>query len=268
MTTGGNAAMGYASRLEEIGFPEFTTKLVGDTFDALIASNVRQQQAYIELLTATSKSLTAYINDTKDDITPEEIVQLFSVILPPKADQPGDAPTAIAIGQKVTADEATAINDALAVTDGATVTNNTVAKAATGASGLDKAGYDALVAAAAVRIAANKYTLLTEMVKLGMLRLVVTDGRIETRLNFHAYGSDSFSRHTKDATSSAFSFRASAQSGGLVSLWLKASASTSFSTMRVSTTETAARSNSGVNVNIMGGVTINFRTDYLPLDQA
>ena len=38
------------------------------------------------------------------------------------------------------------------------------------------ARYDALVQAAAVRIAANKYTLLKEMVRLGMLRLVVTDG--------------------------------------------------------------------------------------------
>ena len=43
--------------------------------------------------------------------------------------------------------------------------------------------------------------------------------------------------------------------------------STAFSTMRVSTTNTASNSNSGVDVQIMGGVTINFRTDYLPLDQ-
>lgn len=255
--------MGYAARLEEIGFPEFTTKLVGDTFDALVASNIRQQQAYIELLTATSKSLSAYINDTKDDITPEQIVQLFSAILPPKDSQPAGTPSAIVSGGTLTAAEATAVNDALAVTDGSTTSNNAVA--ANGSITADK--YAALVEAAAVRIAANKYTLLTEMVKQGMLRLVVTDGRIETRLNFHAYGSDSFSRYTSDATRSSFSVRAQAQTGGLVSLWVKASASTAFSTMRVSTTDTASRSNSGVNVNIMGGVTINFRTDYLPLDQ-
>lgn len=263
MPTGGNAAMGYASRLEEIGFPEFTTKLVGDTFDALIASNIRQQQAYIELLTATSKSLTAYINDTKDDITPEEIVQLFSAILPPKDGQPAGTPSAIAVGGSLTAAEATTVNNALAVADGATTINNDAASS----GNISANAYAALVNAAATRIAANKYTLLTEMVKLGMLRLVVTDGRIETKLNFHAYGSDSFSRHTSDATRSQFSVRAQAQTGGLVSLWVKASASTAFSTMRVSTTNTASNSNSGVDVQIMGGVTINFRTDYLPLDQ-
>lgn len=255
--------MGYASRLEEIGFPEFTTKLVGDTFDALIASNIRQQQAYIELLTATSKTLSAYINDTKDDITPEEIVQLFSAILPPKDNQPEGTPSAIAVGGSLTAAEATAVNGALTVADGGTQTNNDAASSGS----ITAAAYAKLVEAAATRIAANKYLLLTEMVKQGLLRLVVTDGRIETKLNFRAYGSDSFSRHTSDANRSAFSVRAQAQTGGLVSLWVKASASTSFSTMRVSTAHTAAHSNSSVDVQVMGGVTINFRTDYLPLDQ-
>lgn len=255
--------MGYASRLEEIGFPEFTTKLVSDTFDALIAANIRQQQAYIELLTATSKSLTAFINDTKDDITPAEIVQLFSAILPPRDAQPEGSPTGIVVGQSLTADDARSVNEALTVTDGSATSNNDVATS----GAINATKYAALVDAAAKRIAANKYTLLTEMVKIGMLRLVVTDGKIETRLNFNAYGSDSFSRYTNDATRSSFAVRAQAQSGGLVSLWVKASASTQFSTMRVSTVNTASNSDSGVNVEVMGGVTINFRTDYLPLAQ-
>lgn len=264
MPTGGSSAIGYATQLEEIGFPEFTTKLVGDTFDALIAANIRQQQAFIELLQATSKSLTDYINDTKDDITPEEIVQLFSVILPPAASQPEGSPTGVVVGGSLNATQRDAINSALTVTDGTTTTNNAVAQT----GDISAARYASLVEAAAVRIAANKYTLLTEMVKLGMLRLVVTDGTIETRLNFRAYGSDSFAQHTSDATRSAFSVRAQAQTGGLVSLWVKASASTAYSRVRVQTAHTAERSGSSVSVQIMGGVKINFRTDYLPLAEA
>ena len=98
MPTTGSAAMGYATQIEEIGFPEFTTKLVGDTFDALIAANIRQQQAYVELLQATSKSLSAYINDTKDDITPAEIVQLFSAIMPPRNATADGPPTELVVG--------------------------------------------------------------------------------------------------------------------------------------------------------------------------
>lgn len=255
--------MGYAKQIEEIGFPEFTTKLVGDTFDALIASNIRQQQAYIELLQATSKSLSAYINDTKDDITPAEIVQLFSAILPPKEPTADGPPTAIVADNDATLseDEATKLNNALAI-DG-TSTPNTVAEPQSISS-----QYDALVEAAAKRIAANKYTLLQEMVRLGMLRLVVTDGTIESRLNFRAYGSDYFSKHTRDATTNAFSVRAQAQTGGLISKWVKASASTAYSQVRVQTTNSSEHSSSSVDVQMMGGVKINFRTDYLPVSEA
>lgn len=261
MPTGGSAAMGYAKQIEEIGFPEFTTKLVGDTFDALIAANIRQQQAYIELLQATSKSLTQYVNDTKDDITPAEIVQLFSAIMPPKNPTADGPPTEIVADNdaKLTADEADRLNDALAV-EGVPVP---VVKAEP-----IKGQYDDLVAAAATRIAANKYTLLQEMVRLGMLRLIVTDGTIETRLNFRAYGSDYFSKYTTDATTTAFSVRAQAQTGGLLSNWVKASASTAYSRVRVQTTNTSERSSSSVDVQMMGGVKINFRTDYLPVAEA
>lgn len=267
MPTAGSAAMGYAKQIEEIGFPEFTTKLVGDTFDALIAANIRQQQAYIELLQATSKSLTDYINDTKDDITPAEIVQLFSAILPPRDNATDDAPTAVVVGGTLSGGEngeAAQLNKALAITDGSTTSNDNVA---TGGN-ITEQKYQALVEAAAKRIAANKYTLLQEMVRLGMLRLVVTDGTIETRLNFRAYGSDYFAKHTSDATRSSFSVRAQAQTGGLVSAWVKASASTAYTTMRVQTTNTSERSSSSVDVQMMGGVKINFRTDYLPVAEA
>ena len=262
MPTAGSAAMGYAKQIEEIGFPEFTTKLVGDTFDALIASNIRQQQAYIELLQATSKSLSAYINDTKDDITPAEIVQLFSAILPPKEPTADGPPSEIDANNEtaLSQDEAKTLNDALAVEG---VTTTAVAKAQP-----IKGQYDDLVAAAATRIAANKYTLLQEMVRLGMLRLVVTDGTIETRLNFRAYGSDYFSKYSNDATTTAFAVRAQAQTGGLISNWVKASASTAYSRVRVQTTNTSEHSSSPVDVQMMGGVKINFRTDYLPVAQA
>ena len=41
--------------------------------DSLIASDLRQQQAFLELVQAVSKSLKEYINDTKDDIGPQDL---------------------------------------------------------------------------------------------------------------------------------------------------------------------------------------------------
>ncbi|PKW27656.1 hypothetical protein [Phycicoccus duodecadis] len=264
MATGGDAAIGFASRLDEINFPEFTCKLVSDVFDALVASNIRQQQAQIELLKETAKTLTTYINDTKDDIGPEEIMQLLSAAAPPADATATSEPSKVAVDQTLTAADATAVNKALEVTGGGVADDNKVATA----KKLTQPDVDKIKEAAAIRIAANKYTLLVEMVKLGMLRLVVDNGSIETGLNFRAYGSDYFSTHSTDYSRSAFDFRASAKSGGLVSLWVKASASTAFSTVRVSTTDTVSGNSSGVDVQITGGVKINFHTDYLPLNQA
>ena len=54
---GSKEAVELATHLPEIGFPEFTTKLVSDVFDSLIASNLRQTEAYVELLKQTGKTL-------------------------------------------------------------------------------------------------------------------------------------------------------------------------------------------------------------------
>jgi hypothetical protein len=69
-----STAVNEASRLEEIGFPEFTTKLVTDVFDALVSANIRQAESYIELLQKVSKSLTEFVSETKDDISGDEIL--------------------------------------------------------------------------------------------------------------------------------------------------------------------------------------------------
>ena len=265
MADGGNAAMSYGARLDEIKFPEFTTKLVTDTFDALIAADLRQQQAFIELVQALGKSLKDYINDTKDDIGPQEIAQLFTAAVPLIGSTgPNGESNKVFSGGTLSAAEAKSLNDALAVEPAAAVTDdNKVAKA----GALDATGVTKLLDAAAIRIAANKYTLLKEMVKLGLLRLVVDKGVIETKLNFHSYGSDYFRTNSSLTRRAAFDARASASSGKLVSLWVNASASTSFNTVTVSTSTTSAGSNSGVDIQIMGGVRIEFHTDYLPLAQ-
>ena len=264
-TTGGNAAIGFATRLKDIGFPEFTTKLITDTFDALVASNLKQQQAYIELLQATSKSLSTFINDTKDVIGAEEIIRLFAAIVPPVDSTPKDSPTALEPGGgQLTAEQAEVLNQELAVVDGGTTFNNDVAKAGK----YQSADYQKLVDPAAVRLAANKYTLLQEMVKLGMLRLVVTDGTIDTRLNFTAYGSDTMTRVANQTNRNNLSVSATAKTGDFMSKWLSVSASTNYSTVNVNTVDTTTTSSSTVDVNITGAVTIKFRTDYLPVAEA
>jgi len=257
-------AVSQASRLSDIGFPEFTTKLVTDVFDALVSSNMRQTEAYISLIKEVGKSLTQYINDTKDDIGGDEIMQFLSQVLPP-ANQSGDSeePTKLSPSANLTTGangEVATLKNALKI-DG---TNNESVVPANG--NIDQAKYEAILEAVCKRIAANKYDLLKEMVKQGILRLVVEDGLIETRLTFTTYGSSFYQSKSKSYNRKNFSFRAKAKTGGLVSLWCKASASTSYNSVKISTAEKVNQDKSGSRVNIFGLVRLNFKTDYLPLN--
>ena len=254
-------AVNQASRLSEIGFPEFTAKLVTDVFDALVSANMRQTEAYISLIKEVGKSLTQYINDTKDDIGGDEIMQFLALVAPPdNAGGESEDASKVKVGNNLSADEATNIQKALDI-NGVALNDNSVTDGQ-----IDQAAYDKIVEATANRIAANKYDLLKEMVKQGILRLVVENGLIETRLTFTTYGSSFYQSKSNSYNRKDFSFRAKAKTGGLVSLWCKASASTSYNSVSVSTAEKVNQDRSGSTVNIFGKVQINFKTDYLPLN--
>jgi len=253
LANGTSAAVTEATRLGEIKFPEFTCKLVTDVFDALISANIRQTQAYVELLQAISKSLSQYIDDTKDDITGEMILSFLTRVLPDTANTSG---TKVKVGATLSAEDIGKLNPALVVPgvqDTPGITATTIA---------DKTALEPILQAVAKRIAADKYTLLKEMVKMGVLRLVVEHGVIETKLTFNTYGS-TFSESTKsNYTTNSFSSRVSAGTGSLTSLWVNASAAASFYTMSVSTAKETNRDVSGSQVQIYGHVQIDFKTDY------
>ena len=44
------SAIDQATRLDEIGFAEFTSQLIGETFDALLSANIRQQEIYLTMV--------------------------------------------------------------------------------------------------------------------------------------------------------------------------------------------------------------------------
>ena len=207
MANGTSAAVTEAARLDEIGFPEFTCKLVTDVFDALVSANIRQTQAYVELLQAVAQSLKDYINNTKDDIGGEEILQFLAKVLPPENPGTSQDTTKVKAGTTLAAPDVTALNSALAVPAAAAQPgNNEVATAGP----LDAAKVTAICDAVAVRLAANKYDLLKEMVKQGILRIVVESGTIETRLTFTTYGSSFYQKEAASYHRDSFSFRASA----------------------------------------------------------
>ncbi len=250
-------AVDVAARLPDIQFPEFTAKLITDTFDALVSANLRQAESYIELLGAVSKTLTTYINDTKDDIGGAEILEFLASVLPPTD---AEHPTKLVKDSELKATDAATLNTAL------TVPGDT-APAVQSSTSLTQEQIDAITELVARRLAANKYTLLKEMVKLGILRLVVEKGVIETRLTFSTYASSFYQKNSSSYNSKDFTISAQAKTGSALKKWVQASASTKYTSVSVRTSNESQRDISGSSVNIFGRVEITFKTDYQPLNQ-
>jgi hypothetical protein len=269
MANGSQDAIENATRLSEINFPEFTAKLITDTFNAITASYIDQMAQYVNLLQLVGQSLQDYINATRDDISADEI-NTFLVTVAGLNDDAlnfllGDPATSPQLSQA----EVTAINDAVALPAAA---GPSAPPAAAGTLNNNKR--QTIAQAVARRIAANKYDLLQTMVRQGILRLYVDNGTIETRLTFSTYGqaveSSSTSNRKRAESASATAFGSAAGLGifggpGGVLAGFGVGHSSSTNTINVSTAKETHRDVSGSRVQVFGRVKLNFKTDFLPL---
>lgn len=259
-------AIDEAARLDEIGFPEFTAKLITDTFDAIVAANMRQTDAYIQLVQQVAKELPVYINDTHDEIGGEELVGFLAAVLPPENADAKSDPTKVVADGDLNRTEVQTLNTAVEVAtlpdknraivlpdEGQTVT-------------LTQTDVDAILTAVAKRLAANKYDLLKEMVKMGILRLVVEKGTIETRLTISTYANSSYLGIASEYHRDTYRHKRKTHSLTFLGLWGGVESSTRYKTnMTVTTAKEIDRDVEGSSVQIYGSVVIHFKTDYQPL---
>ena len=269
---GATQAVENATRLSEIGFPEFTAKLITDTFNAITASYIQQMAQYVNVVQVVSQTLEDYINNTLDDVSADD-VGVFLVALGGFNDAAlnfllGDSTTA---GSLSTA-EAAALNAAVALPPAAGSAAPASPPASQGT--LNTTKRNAITDAIARRIAVNKYDLLQTMVRQGILRLVVDNGTIETRLTFTTYGravsSSATTNRQRHENSSAFGGGAGFGLGVLVpgaatGTVAGVGGGASTSNIAVTTAKDSQRDVSGSRVQIFGRVKLNFKTDFLPL---
>jgi hypothetical protein len=143
--------------------------------------------------------------------------------------------------------------------DVATIGANSVAKL-----------YDAV----AEVIAGNKYALLQEMVKLGVLRLVVERGVVRTALSFSTWEREAASSSHQEKHRSIVKDRyvqmmpASRGILGMLRARPMERHRTKNRDLHVQTSSESHSTSQGTNIVITGGVEIFFRTDYLPVAQA
>jgi hypothetical protein len=271
----------------ETGFPEFTAKLVKDVFDALLGATLRQMEAYSELVAATAKTLQEYVDENKNLVSGEEVWDWLVKNLPGPAasvtdPKPEDA-TLVRVGVTLNDSEKDKVRQktglpssgsdawnptsALQPADVDTVTSKVreAPKRASVPSPSARADVDTVTSKVRESIAGNRYTLLKEMVKMGIIRLVVDYGEIGTKLTFTTYGQSEALRTASTYNTKAFNITGTLQTGKAINKWVKVSAAANYSSLSVRTTSSIDRDVSGSKADICARVYIRFKSDYQAL---
>jgi hypothetical protein len=285
-----NYTLDTAARFGEIPFVEFTKELVTGTFDCLVEAHVEQMEAYAAFLNALTQDLSTYINNTVDNVSFSDISDfVLNYQLPTVTDaQLSEAvgalkdPTGSPQGTNGTSTTPAATTDTwwggLINSLGPAVTGlvgkikdpnleaslNAISNYNAGVLGKAIPTYNEIQQSIAALIASNKYALLQNMSKQGMMRLVVTEGEIETKITFSTWNNSSSGSETSDKEKVVAKSKA-VKGGGLIGLFRKKNMEKN-RTVTVNTAKSYQRDSSGSRVDIFGRVLIRFKTDYAPLN--
>jgi len=227
-----------ATALEAIGFPGFVASLLTGTFQAIVDSSAQQVRTYAELVASLTQSLEQFSGENvSEDQAREKLAQQFpkdlvlvfpaagvagSPKLLPRPDSEGTSPEWL----KKYGLEGEELNAEL--TDGVLVT-----------AGRRQVGEDRL------------QTLAT-MVLMGINRVVVSDGDVRAKLQFHA--------QAQDLQRVAVEQQGLGIAGRTVSTDAQAQ-------MMVSTLKVNAQADAAIRADLMGEVRISFKTETFPLER-
>jgi len=227
-----------AAALQAIDFPGFVASLLTGTFQAIVDSSAQQIRSYAELVASLTQSLDQFSSEkvsedqAKEHLAeqhPKDLVLTFPPAgkvgpprLLPRPDAEGSSPEWLKKygmdGLELTAE----------LTDGA------------------------LAAAGRRQVGEDRLQTLATMVLMGINRVVVNDGDVKAKLQFHASALD---RQRVDVAQEGLGV-----AGRQVSTDARAQ-------MMVSTVKVNAQADASIKADLMGEVRISFRTETFPLER-
>ncbi|TZF80551.1 hypothetical protein FW784_13995, partial [Lysobacter lacus] len=245
--------------LNAVSFPRFVTDLINGVFRAMLDSNQAQMQQYVNLLNAVSASAEGFeggqfglmrVRQWLADHFPESIEYDAPEI------EPGETP-----------DPEEIANIRLRLRSGASMPPPEVIRATLGMAPedpLEASGPEQLVPIARRQLARQRQQMLATMVMMGMQRIVVDSGKINAAMRFHI---DTRSAANQDQASQT-SVQNRIKAGGSFGAgpW-GASAEIENTIGYVSTQRTQSTEEMNTDLDLNSSVELNFRSDYLPLNQ-
>ena len=286
------SAVDEAARFGDIPFVDFTSGLITGVFDSLVETHILQMEEYSTFINSLTQDLSTYINNTKGDVPFDDVaafVQAYklpkesSASIKPYLDKlkpPSDTSSEGASSYEGSADKSQGWGDLvnalipLAEDLIAKIGDNEASPELQAITEYNSAvvesmpSYNQIHDAIASLLVSNKYGLLQTMANQGMMRLIVTEGEIETKITFSTWEKSSSGTATKNKNKVQEKDKSSqSMRGGLGLLFHAAKRNrTSNKTITVNTAKSYQRDSSGSKVDIFGRVLIKFKTDYAPLN--
>ncbi|MEQ1568417.1 MAG: hypothetical protein ABMA64_22465, partial [Myxococcota bacterium] len=228
--------------LDGIDFPAFVAGLIQGTFQAIVDATVQQVREYANLVASLAKTIDQFTadhvspNQARDQLAerhPRELV--LDLPRPGEDRQPKIAPRRGAEG----------------------TTPEWLADYGLAGSALDPELVDgALVEAARRRVGEQRMQHLATLVLLGLNRIVVQDGQIRARLQFHAVA--------REKVSAEVAAQLGGQQSGIAGR--DASMQAALSTM-VTTVQANAQTEDTIKADLLGEVQIKFRTETFDINR-
>jgi hypothetical protein len=262
------AGMEVARQVQSLGFVEFTTGLVTGVFDALIASTLKQMDGYAKLVNDIGTSLAQF---AAENVSPAEIAAHLATKYPDGQggtvvrsdyvfeDTPANGANPKTGNEKL---KEVAASLLLATDDLPESRELKPADVDVGAAtSFTDDQVRAVHTAVGFLLAFDMRNMLRDMVREGMARIVVRDGKILTKLTFHV-GTTEQKQITRDNYQKAgLTAYIHGEAGGF---WGKIRAGADFNFVNVSTINETSFDELTMSADIIGQVEINFRTETFP----
>jgi hypothetical protein len=224
--------------LEAVNFPGFVAALLTGTFQAIVDASAQQVREYAKLVASISTTLEDF---TQENVSPNQardhLAQLYPqdlmLILPRAGEQtqPRLAPRPERIGESPAWLEKYKLK-------GQELTPDLVE--------------GPLIEAARQHVGEGRMQTLATMVLMGINRVVVNEGDVKAKLQFHAQARDLVKADIEQSA------------GGIASRGADADQTTQ---MMVSTLKANAQADASIKADLMGEVRISFRSETFPLER-
>ena len=240
---GPTARAGEVARatLSAIDFPAFVASLIEGTFQAIVDSSIRQMEAYAELLKNVASTVDRFMNDNISDGSARDyLADQYGGVL--ARDTAGGQAKLKVQKPKKTDEELPSFFKDLGFNTHSDIDDDSVEQV--------------IVPAARRQMAESRQKTLATMVLMGINRVVVDDGEISAKLQFHI-----------DATEATnIRFDQTKTTAGNMSGYAGRSPFGAQSVM-VNTASLNAQSDLNVRADLTGQVRVKFRSETFPLER-